>query len=254
MQDAICHLAQIPVRATPADSAEIVTFALFGERLKILEHTEKWLRIELLSDSYQGWMDVKQCLFCEDTLPDTTYLTQDLLTQAIKIRNGEMFYLPMGSELHKWDGSTCQIATEKYIVNGNVQIPTKPYDTLQIENLARKFLSTPYLWGGKTAMGIDCSGFTQMVYKMFNVNLFRDASMQVLQGVELPNLSEAKKGDIAFFKNLEGKIIHVGILLSQSEIIHASGCVKIDSIDSQGIFNQSLGTYTHQLATIKSIV
>ena len=121
-----------------------------------------------------------------------------------------------------------------------------------IEN-ALMYLNAPYLWGGRSPLGIDCSGFTQMVYRLQGINLPRDAYQQAEVGTTLSFIEESDPGDLAFFDNNEGKITHVGIILEENHIIHASGKVRIDRIDQQGIFNTEIGTHTHKLRLIKSI-
>ena len=124
----------------------------------------------------------------------------------------------------------------------------------ELINTAYMYLNAPYLWGGKTLFGIDCSGFTQMVYKLNGYKLLRDASQQASQGEVLSFIEESEPGDLAFFDNEEGKIIHVGIMLENNYIIHASGKVRIDRLDHLGIYNAELNRHTHRLRVIKKII
>jgi len=116
------------------------------------------------------------------------------------------------------------------------------------------FLNAPYLWGGRNLLGIDCSGFTQIVYKINGIPLDRDASQQALQGQTLSFIEESEAGDLAFFDDTEGNITHVGLLLEDHHIIHASGCVRIDRIDQSGIFNSETQSHTHKLRFIKKMI
>ena len=119
--------------------------------------------------------------------------------------------------------------------------------------IALSLINTPYLWGGKSPFGIDCSGFSQLVYKMIGINLPRDARDQAKIGSTLSFIDESQAGDLAFFHNKEDKIIHVGIILKDNYIIHASGRVRIDRLDQTGIYNNELNTHTHKLRFIKKI-
>jgi cell wall-associated NlpC family hydrolase len=137
------------------------------------------------------------------------------------------------------------------------------FDGLKLEGIQGKsslietafmYVNAPYLWGGKTPFGIDCSGFTQMVYKLNGYALLRDASQQATQGVPLSFIEESEAGDLAFFDNEEGKIIHVGIIMDDNYIIHASGKVRVDRLDHLGIYNAELNKHTHKLRVIKKII
>jgi len=134
------------------------------------------------------------------------------------------------------------------LTNDNVDEKDKVIDN------AMMYLNSPYLWGGRTPFGIDCSGFSQMVYRLNGVDLPRDAHEQAEVGTTLSFVEESESGDLAFFDNNEGKIIHVGIILDSNSIIHASGKVRVDKIDQQGIFNQNSGIHTHKLRLIKKII
>ena len=133
-------------------------------------------------------------------------------------------------------------------------IAEKDFTKSNLEYVYQEYLDTPYLWGGKSAFGIDCSGFVQQVYKMFGIKLLRDAYLQAEQGVPVQNLAQSKLGDLAFFKNENGRIVHVGMLLENHKIVHASGNVRIDIIDENGIINSETGKRTHQLSLIKRMI
>jgi cell wall-associated NlpC family hydrolase len=140
---------------------------------------------------------------------------------------------------------------EQFAFNGESKSIGLKRDVENLKNTAKKYLNAPYLWGGKSPFGIDCSGFTQIVFKIHHKKLLRDASQQATQGETVAFRSAAIGGDLAFFDNEDGKIIHVGIMLNNHQIIHAAGKVRIDPIDDQGIFNPELGKYTHKLRIIK---
>jgi cell wall-associated NlpC family hydrolase len=175
-------------------------------------------------------------------------ITYRAVTQAWKKADNSVMYLPVGSSLAFLKGTTCQIGNEKWEIIGEIG------ETETLEITAKSFLNTAYLWGGRTHYGIDCSGFTQAVFKLQGIELSRDAHMQAEQGKTVDFVTEAKLGDLAFFDNEEGKITHVGIMLNSGQIIHASGRVKIDSIDSQGIYSEDLKRYTHKLRIIKRFI
>ncbi|HCN82347.1 MAG TPA: hydrolase Nlp/P60, partial [Sphingobacteriaceae bacterium] len=204
---------------------------------------------------YEGWIDPKQ--FVKITavtyakLNELQYLSGLVVSQPLKIETGEIINLVPGSSLPLFDGRHLYLADEKYTFTGKAVKPDTGLFTQNIESAARFYLHTPYLWGGKSTFGIDCSGLTQMVFKQFGIKIKRDTWQQAEQGKEVNSLAETKPGDLAFFDNSEGRIIHVGILLNNNEIIHASGRVKIDRIDEKGIYSEELLQYTHKLRIIK---
>ena len=146
------------------------------------------------------------------------------------------------------EGTTCHIGDQKFEIVGEIG------ETENLAIAARSFLNTPYLWGGRTHFGIDCSGFTQAVFRLQAINLRRDANLQAEQGTTVNSLQESKLGDLAFFDNEEGRITHVGILLNHDKIIHASGKVKIDNMEEKGIYSEDQKRYTHKLKTIKRML
>jgi len=250
MEYGICNLSIIPLRAEPDDRSELLSQVLFGEIFEITEWKESWVKIITAHDNYTGWIGRLQFIMLghlaykrfKQTPPPLTYRP---VTQAWKIANNSILYLPMGSSLAFLEGTTCHIGDDRFEIIGEIG------ETENIAVAATSFLNAPYLWGGRTHFGIDCSGFTQAVFKLQGINLLRDACQQVEQGYIINSLHETKLGDLAFFENPEGKIVHVGILLNNEKIIHASGKVKIDSIDEKGIFSEELKRYTHKLKTIK---
>lgn len=251
----ICHLSVVPVRAEPSDKSEIQTQLLFGDHFEVKESAEKWVLINTAYEGYQGWIDPKQFMSISSEvflkLQDVKYISGLLVSQPLTLANSEVINLAPGSTLPLFDGEYLHLGDQKIQFRGTVVKPDSSLFSQDIEKASRFYLHTPYLWGGKTPFGIDCSGLTQMVFKQFGIKIKRDTWQQAEQGNVVNSLSETKKGDLAFFDNAEGKIIHVGILLSQNEIIHASGRVKIDRIDNKGIYSEELGKYTHQLRIIK---
>jgi hypothetical protein len=250
MEYGICNLSVIPLRAEASDKSEQVSQILFGETFEISEWTERWVKVITTNDNYEGWIGRLQFtmlghiayMTLKETPPPITYRA---VTQAWKKPDNSVLYLPVGSSLVFLKGTTCQINNEQFEIIGEIG------ETENLEITAKSFLNTAYLWGGRTHYGIDCSGFTQAVFKLQSIYLKRDAWMQAEQGNVVDFLAEAKLGDLAFFDNAEGKITHVGIMLNNEQIIHASGRVKIDKIDSQGIYSEELKRYTHKLRIIK---
>lgn len=250
----ICNLAIIPLRAEASDKSEIVSQVLFGEHFKVLERQKQWAKIQLQYDTYEGWVDSKQ--FQEISEQQFSQLSNDAivlnsdLVEYITSPNHLLMPIPLGASLsflNHADINSSGFSFEGLRISG-----VKPKANLI--NTAFMYLNAPYLWGGKTPFGIDCSGFTQMVYKLNGYFLQRDASQQATQGDALSFIEESEPGDLAFFDNEEGNIIHVGIIMDDNYIIHASGKVRIDRLDHLGIFNAETNRHTHKLRVIKKII
>ncbi len=250
----ICNLSIIPLRIDHSDKSEIVSQVLFGEHFEILEQFKQWSKIKLQFDDYEGWVDSKQYQIISESefnqlSKDVIVLNADLL-EYITGSNNLLLPIPLGSSLsflNHADINTSNLDFEGTKISG-IKPKNKILDT------AFMYLNAPYLWGGKTPFGIDCSGFTQMVYKLNGYKLMRDASQQALQGEALSFIEESEPGDLAFFDNEEGNIIHVGIIMEDNYIIHASGKVRIDRLDHLGIYNAEVNRHTHKLRVIKKII
>lgn len=249
----ICHLSVIPLRLEPSDASEMVNQLLFGEHFEILERTKKWSKIRLFFDNYEGFIDNKQY----QEITQETYID---LSKERNIYTAEFIsfitdnkdistIISLGSRLPFLQNKRLNINNSFYSYEGKIC-----YDNLNKSAIVEKaflFLNVPYLWGGKSSFGIDCSGFTQTVYKLCGYNLFRDAKEQATQGQALNSIEESEAGDLAFFDNQEGKIIHVGIILKNHTIIHAHGKVRIDKLNNNGIYDINTNECTHKLSIIK---
>lgn len=238
MNKGICIVTVAPVRAENSDKAEIVTEILFGESADILEVIKNWTKIKMHYDGYEGWMDTKQLKPVSDEFlanRKVTIVTEDF--SSVMTIDGKTL-LSMGSE-----------------VEYPAVASRRSHDLREsIALAAKEFLNVPYLWGGKSFFAVDCSGFTQLIYKIHDIKIPRDTYQQAEEGEALSFVEESRPGDLAFFENSEGKIIHVGIMLDNQKIIHASGKVRIDTLDSTGIFNKELNKHTHKLRVIKKIL
>lgn len=257
MERGIANISIIPVRKEASDRSEMVTQLLYGETYTIESKTEKWVEIKVDHDDYIGWIDLKQHTTCNTdfTTKINTTITYDVW-HPLQLKN-EHSPIVIGSKLYNFDGINCKTFNgQKATYNGLAVVPTN--FSFSIEKLVKttnKYLNAPYLWGGRSPFGIDCSGFTQIVFQFFNVWLPRDASQQANIGAAVGFVQEAKPGDLAFFDRPEdGHITHVGIVLEDKKIIHASGKVKIDRLDHHGIFNETLQKYTHTLRIIKRVL
>jgi hypothetical protein len=248
-QLAFCKVNISPVRANNSDVAEMVTQLLFGEIFEVLEFEKSWCQILIYKDNYEGFIDVKHI-----ELLSPKESTRWLDSQTLEANLLRQLRTPWGIQ---WitRGAFVGESNQDFIIGNHSfsfidNLPNVVFNS--ISDLAIEFLNTPYLWGGKSPFGIDCSGFTQIVFRFFEINLPRDAYQQVELGLNV-EFSEKLPGDLAFFTNNKGKVIHVGIILENNQIIHASGQVRIDNFIETGILNESKKEITHTLYAIKRV-
>ena len=260
MKFGVANISIVPMRKEPSAESEMVSQVLFGEHFEVLEEKNGWLKVSHYYDNYIGWIDKR--MYHEIPREQKELLDAENKIYALDLtnlasKNHSTFPVVYGSVLPMYDKehNNFKVYPKGYHISGKVgqacaegELPKRIADT------AFNYLNAPYLWGGRTPFGIDCSGFTQMVYKLNNVKIPRDSSQQIKEGVKVP-LEEARQGDLAFFSQPNSdKVSHVGIILDNNEIIHASGTVHVDHLDQTGILCKNEGiTYTHKLIEIRRI-
>lgn len=262
-----------PVRMEPSEGSEQLTQLLFGEVCQVLERLPRWTKIRSTVDGQTGWVDFKMVTSIGDEAKGDEAKGVGVvalpIAAATDMETGEELMLTLGTRLPNYAHGTFEVLGKKYLINPACVSHLE--DALQaighpagyrlegkgeeVCTIAQTLLNAPYLWGGKNAMGIDCSGFTQVVYSVFGVNLLRNAREQITQGTPVASLAEAQAGDLAFFDHADRdpkatNISHVGLLLDKQTIIHCSGCVHVDYIDDMGIHLPD-GELTHHLVQIK---
>jgi len=258
MKFGICPLSSIPLRSSAVDSSEMVSQLLFGELCEILERKGRmWLKVRCQWDNYVGWVRANQLL---SITPSEFEYYQKNFAYSLELLQpilGEDHFIPvaMGARLPDFDGMRLQLAEQHYQFTGQAVFPDNINPTADfIQKVARRYLYAPYLPGGRSPMGIDSSGFTQIVYLMTGLALPREAGQQVFQGESVDFIEQAMPADLAFFENNRGRISHVGIILPDNQIIHVHGRVRLDRIDHYGIFDDSQQKYTHRLRVIKRLL
>ncbi|WP_299017693.1 NlpC/P60 family protein [uncultured Polaribacter sp.] len=252
----ICNLSIVALRKEASHKSEMTNQVLFGEHFEILENQQKWSRIKLAFDGFEGFIDNKQ--FTSISYKEYQMLSEGNVSYSAELVdfitnvNNELTTITIGAVLPLLKETECELSDETYSYQG--AIFSGKLDKSAILKTSFTFLNCPYLCGGKSPFGIDCSAFTQMVYKLCGYQLQRNVIEQAAQGEVLSFIEESEPGDLAFFDNEEGEIVHVGVILNNYNIIHVHDKVRIDSLDHSGIFNTDLQKHTHKLRVIKKIV
>ena len=268
----IANATVVPVRENPSEGAEQLTQLLFGEVCEVLDRLPRWTKIRSTLDGQEGWVDFKMVSPASSLIASSPHRLEAIvaapMAAATPMDGGADLLLTLGTRLPNYSHGTFEVLGQQYLIDptcvnittaqrstGEADLQQSDLQRSDLATIAQSLLNAPYLWGGKNAMGMDCSGFTQVVYAAMGVNLLRNAREQMTQGKLVPSLADAQPGDLAFFDHADRdpkatNISHVGLLLSPTEIIHCSGCVHIDTIDEQGI-HLSDGELTHHLVQIK---
>ena len=257
MSKVICPLSIVPMRSEPNDRAELVSQWLFGETADVIDTKGNWSRLRCDHDGYEGWVDHKQILPCSTPNfdPDLRVIDHstivDLGERQVPLTYGAVLpFYEDGTIL--WQGHRVPVQAVT-----NHKPALERADLLEL--YLHPFLGAPYLWGGRTPWGVDCSGLVQMIFILMGIYLPRDASQQSAEGDSIDLLDLCEPGDLVFFDNEEGQIVHVGIVLTRNEeddlqVVHASGRVRVDKLDQQGIFNGEEGKYTHKLRMVRRVL
>ena len=249
MRYGLCQVSVAPMRLETSDASEMVSQTLYGEYFKILDTRKDWFLIRLAHDDYEGWVDRKMIFEIDEPIYKNLVASQKAFCSEfcspLAHPDRSLSYITLGSVTN-----SAALLKDSYL--NATRLPVN-YSKSNIVNDSLRLLNAPYLWGGRSPFGIDCSGFTQLIYRLNGKGIKRDASQQAQEGTSLSFVEEAEPGDLAFFDNTEGIITHVGIIMEDNYIIHAHGKVRIDRLDQTGIYNEKENYHSHKLRVIKSL-
>lgn len=258
MHFGICPLSVVPLRSNPSHRSEMVSQLLFGELVDILEEKNgKWIRVRCANDNFVAWMESSQI---KAITPSEFLRYNDNFAYSLEfsqpiLEDDHVIQVSMGARLPDFDGMRFPLGDLNYTFSGQTIFPGQTTPTADLVlKIAKRYLNTPFLLGGRTPFGIDSAGLAQQVYQMAGIKLPREAALQIEYGETVDFVQQAKPGDLAFFENSKGKISHVGILLPDDRILHAYGSVRIDLVDHYGIFQEDKKTYCKKLRLVKRIL
>lgn len=253
MERFICENVFVPLRSGPSHKAEMLSQVLFGEKYNVLDRSGKWIKIETLFDKYTGWIDLDHL---QQSADEDNFTGSVLNKSLLCFKNDKTkIVLEAGCEVYNPD-----FTDNRFVIGKNIYFTCTEFNNSYISTndslpeTALKFINSPYIWGGRIPSGIDCSGLTQLTYKINGIPVPRDSWQQAEAGRNIDFIDESEPGDLVFFDDDRGKITHVGMIFSKGLVIHASGRVRIDAIDHQGIFKPEIGGYSHKLRTIRRIL
>lgn len=244
----VCTNTYVPLRIGPSHKSEMGSQLLMGEKYEKIDFAGSYTRVRLLFDGYSGWLDNDH--LCESDPAEDKNVSIIARDTVGILADGSTIVLPAGSEISGLAGNMKRFSIGNLEIRTMQEVDIAPLEG-EVAQTALGYLNVPYLWGGRTSMGMDCSGLVQTALKVHGINIPRDSFRQAEKGATINLLSDARPGDLLFFDNEEGKINHVGMLIDSSRIIHCSGKVRIDIIDHQGIFRREEKRYTHRLRIIK---
>ncbi|NQD71914.1 C40 family peptidase [Sphingobacterium shayense] len=253
MKIAVCNLTIVALRSAASHRSEMVSQLLFGERFEIIENQSDWAFVRLLDVSYEGWVQQGQffTLDSESVIRHPNVGFQVVNITGAKANVNERNTIALLPSTLVPEISPIGNGHFPFVITGDLRTAISSDIEVELPKLINYYVDSPYLWGGRSHLGIDCSGLSQAIYRHFGVKLPRDAYQQAEVGTVVDFLTEIRTGDLAFFDNQEGRITHVGIMIDNESIIHASAKVRIDRMDSEGIFNNDLNRYTHKLRIVK---
>ena len=253
MEKFICENVFVPLRSGPSHKSEMLSQVLFGEKYSVVDRAGKWMKIETQFDKYLGWIDMDHL----QHTPDEGSSCGHVLNRSLLCYKNDLTKMVLEAGCEVFDPD---FDDKLFVIGRNIYKTASEFSNNYIstndsfQDSALKFINSPYIWGGRIPSGIDCSGFTQLVYKIQGKSIPRDSWQQAEAGRNIDFIDETEPGDLVFFDNERGKISHVGMIFAKGLVIHASGRVRIDSIDHQGIFKPEIGGYSHKLRTIRRIL
>src|SRR5688572_26503038 len=261
MDYAVVNVPAAPVRRKPEHRKEMVSQLLFGETVRILKSKGPlWLKVRSLHDNYEGWMTNTLLAGIDKTAANTMSVYAATGMMNTITAGDKRMNVPVGSSLPFFEnlpagrhGGKGRLGDAEYEFTGNYcrRDQQQPSEEL-LKQLALPWLNAPYLWGGRTPLGVDCSGFVQVIYKLMGIDLCRDTWQQAQEGKTIKKFRDTQPGDLAFF-NREKNIIHTGILLGNDQVIHASGRVRIDTITKRGLIDAATGKKVLSLQLVKRV-